>query len=227
MTPFQLEVAKAVLSLLTVIGGSTFAVWLYFRQKEYELVKQRYLEGAVDVLISQLETALGVVSHNFGSSLQIVKSFRDAGEHFKPKLLSYGFLQLDSSRFHQHANHRLETLLGSKLAWTVFQSAMAHAMTTNAVITIEIPEAMRIKRTTNVISRSEKEIAEKMVAELKEYHDAGHKYFFLVAELHYLGRLLETEKLSLSAIASFREREEVKQLLGRLSAAFPDEGVGV
>ena len=222
MTALQIEIAKATITLITVLGGSAFALWLYFRQKEYELVKQRYLDGGVDVLISHLESSLGVASHNYARCLDIVKSFRDTGEHFDIKMLSEGFLPLDSSKFAQHANHRIASLLGSELVWSAFQSALAYATTSNSKFTLEIPEAIRLKRTTDLINNSEQDMAEAMVSDLLQLHEAGFKYASLIAELHYLGRLLETEKLSVSAVAEFSNRGETKQLLNRLVKAFSD-----
>lgn len=197
-------------------------MWLYFRQKEYELVKQRYLDGGVDVLIGQLEHSLGVASHNFGRCLQVMKSFRDTDAQFDLKMLSDGFLPLDSSKFAQHANHRIGSLLGSQIVWDVFQGALAYAANSNAQFTNEVPEAMRLKRTTDWITKSEKEMADAMVEDLRLLHEEGFKYTKLIAELHFLGRLLETEKLSIAAVSSFSKRPEVKQLLTRLTEAFPD-----
>lgn len=222
MTPIQLEIAKAIVTLLTVISGSAFALWLYFRQKEYELVKQRYLDGGIDVVVAQLETSLGVVSHNYVRCLQLVKSFRDTEEYFDIKSLSEGFLPLDSSKFVQHANHRISTLLGTQLVWCIFQSALAHATCANAQFTSEVPEAMRIKRSSSLINESESAMAETMLDDLTNLHQQGFKYAHLISELHYLGRLLETEKLSTSAVAAFQHREEVKKLIERLMKVFPD-----
>lgn len=202
--------------------GSAFALWLYFRQKEYELVKQRYLDGGVDVLVAQLEASLGVASHNYSRSLQVVKSFRDTGENFDLKMLSEGFLPLDSSKFSQHANHRIGSLLDSQLVWSIFQSALAHAAISNGKFTIEIPEAIRFKRSTNLITKSEQEMAAIMIADIRQLHDSGFNYAKLISELHYLGRLLETEKLSVAGIAAFSKRREVRQLLTRLEKAFPN-----
>lgn len=222
MNPLYLEVAKAVVTVTTVAIGSAFALWLYFRQKEYELVKQRYLDGGVDLVIAQLESSLGVTSHNYARCLQVVKSFRDTREHFDIKMLSEGFLPLDSSKFAQHPNHRVSSLLGTQLVWSIFQSALAYATISNAKFALELPEAMRVRRTTDMIAKSEEEMASTMVDDLRKLHDEGFQYAHLIAELHYLGRVLETEKLSVSAVATFQSRKEAKDLIARLKKAFPN-----
>src|SRR5882762_1001234 len=141
------EIVKGLFTLAAVVVGAGIGMWAYFRQKEYELVKQRYLEGAIDVVSSELEHALGVVSHNWARCLNIVKAYRDQQGDFDVAELARGFLDLDASKFHRIAHHRLHTLLGTSLVWDVYQLAMAHCSNVNTVITKEIPDTIRVKLT--------------------------------------------------------------------------------
>ncbi len=217
------ELVKGAFTLAAVALGSLIALKVYFRQKEYELTKLRYLEGGLDVVAAELDTAFGVVSHNYARSLELCKLFRDSGEHFQRSELERGFLQLDCSKFHQIAHHRVSSLIGANVVWEVYQSAMAYANSANSVIAQEIPEAIRILSQRDEVLYDRKPAAEDMVAELRKSHDGGFKYAMLVRELHALGLLLEAERLNLKAIANFHDRAEVKELVARLQSEFNKE----
>lgn len=97
-----------------VQGGVTIvAVWLaawlglkgFFRQKEFELVKERYLEGAIDIVAAHYEETLGIYDHNWTRCLKVLQAFRDMKSHFDLGELQQGFLQLDLSRFDVIAHH--------------------------------------------------------------------------------------------------------------------------
>jgi hypothetical protein len=82
-------------ALLVVIFTTLLGLWAYFRQKEYELVRQRYLEEGLDVLIHHVETALSVFQYNFTHSLLVLKTFRDLGADMPARLYDTGFQDLD------------------------------------------------------------------------------------------------------------------------------------
>ena len=221
MTAIYLELVKGAFTLLAVALGSFVALLLYFRQKEYELTKQRYLEGAVDIVASELDVSFGVVSHNYARCLQICKSFRDVEHNFDKRELERGFLQFDGSKFHQIAHHRISSLLGIDTVWGIFQSAMATAVSANAMMVTEIPETLRILSDQPMGMSDRRKDAERMIRDMQETHDATFKYAVLVRELHVLGILLESTKLSITSVAKFRDREDVRELIARLQSAYP------
>ena len=123
------ELFKALLTLLVGSAVAAIGLLIYFRQKEYELVKQRYLEQSIDVVASELESALGTFSHNWAHCLQMLKEYRDMEGHFEPELLANGFLEFESSRFQRIAHHRLRSLTQSDVIWKVYQLALAACRT--------------------------------------------------------------------------------------------------
>ena len=222
MSQICLELIKGLFTLAAVGLGAYIALGAYFRQKEYELVKERYLEGGVDIVAAELESALGVVSHNWSRCLQVCKSFRDSGKDFDVKELERGFLDLDASKFRQVAHHRIGSLIGSQVMWETFQSAMAHASAANGMFTEEIPQTIRLRCTTTRITQDHAAMASTMMEASRERHDDGSKYAVILRELHALGLMLEAEKLNLNAIAKFPKRPAVAQLIQRLQTQLPE-----
>lgn len=224
MTPsIWIEIIKSVSTLAAVAVGAWIALRLYFRQKEYELLKARYLEGGIDVISGEVEHALGVVSHNWARCVTVVKAYRFEQTHFDLEELSKGFLQLDASNFQRVAHHRVQALVGSPLVWEVFQLAMAYCSNADAKITGEIPDGIRMKLKTQEIGASHEDVAKAAHAELQKLHDGSHRYAALTKELQVLAIQLEGERLSFKRLAKFRERKQVRATLSRLESEFRED----
>jgi hypothetical protein len=224
MTNLQIELLKGVFTLAAVALGSLIALLAYFRQKQYELAKQRYLEEGVDAVAAEVEHAMGVVSHNYARALQLCRAFRDYGERFDAKELERGFLQLDNSNFRQIAHHRVGSLLQSQIVWHAFQTVMAHLNASNSTIAIEIPDAMRLLADDSTELSRRKERAKDMLVAVRDAHDSGLKHAALLGELHALALLVESKRLSLKAVAKFSQSRETRALVTRLEAVYPSEG---
>jgi hypothetical protein len=154
----------------------------------------------------------------------LLKLFRDAGEHFDVNELRIGFQPFESARFNQTSNHRIEVLLDSKAIWSIYQTALAYATAANSFFTLEVPQTIQLRLTTSMLdAKSHAEIAEDLLKHVRSEHESGYRFATLLAELHYLGRLLETERLSFSSVSRFHRRREVLNMLKRLDAAFPED----
>jgi len=218
-----MEIVKSLFTLAAAGLAAWVALRLYFRQKEYELIKQRYLEGAIDIVAAEVEQALGVVNHNWARCLNIIKAYRDEKTLFDIKELSKGFLELDSSKFHRVPHHRIGNLIGSQLIWQVYQCAMAFAANSNTVITKEIPETIRVKLTTTLIVTEPEQLAEALFRQLEEMDKESHKYASFTREMHTLGLILETERLSFKKLIKLSGRAEVKDIVKRLKTEFAQD----
>ena len=223
MPTLWLELLKIAGTLIGVSIGAWVALRMYFRQKEYELVKQRYLEGAVDILAAELEQTLGIVSHNWTRCIWILRSLRDAKEDFDIKELERGFMPLDTSQFHKTAHFRVQNLTNSIAIWQAYQLAMAYAAIENSLLTEEIPQAIRLRKQ---LQREPEELASSLFARIQEVNSKGERFAKLVHALHALGRILEVERFNFKTIGKFAEREEVKQLVAKVGRDFPPENAG-
>lgn len=218
-----LELIKGMFVLLAVAAGAAIGLRMYFRQKEHELLLERYLVGAVDLLAAEVGEALGIVRHNWARCLQIVKAYRDGREDFDIKELDKGFLPLDSSKFHLAPLDRIARLTETPHIRVVYQHAMAYATYTDSAFTKEFPTMLRLEIQTDKIKGGREFIADALLKESKKQFDDGLKYEQLISVLHGLGVLLEKERLNSKVIEQFSLRKDVKDLLEELESAFPDE----
>lgn len=226
MSPLVLELTKGAFTLLAVALGTWIGLYAYFRQKEYELTKQRYLEQGLDVVASAVESLLGTVSHNYSRALQLCRQYRENGAAIDLAELSRGFLDLDTSDFHQTAHYRVGSLLNDQIAWNTFQSIMVYASTTNTLFTQEIPEAIRKLAVMPDGERDRQADAEEMAKSLREKHDEQFMFADFTHSLHVLSLLLERTRLSRKAIAEFSSQSDVSDVVQKLRAAYPEEVKG-
>ncbi|ADE17018.1 hypothetical protein Nhal_4010 (plasmid) [Nitrosococcus halophilus Nc 4] len=201
---------------LFILAVPCLGLYLYFRQKEYELIKQRYLEGAIDIIAAEVEQAFGIVNHNWARCLDILKMYRDEKDHFDVRELKKGFLDLDCSKFHRIPHYRIRHLIGSQCIWIAYQKAMVFTAIENTKITKEIPEAIRLKLTKDCITARTEELVNDANRELKEIEERSHKFDYLTEELHNLSYLLENQRFSLKGIKKFSEKSKVKDIVNRL-----------
>ena len=210
-----------------MIASAATAAWLglkiFLKQKEFELVKQRYLEGSLDDITAHVEETLGVYNHNWARCLNILKAFRDQGNSFDVAESQLGFLALDSSAFHITPHHRLRVLTGSEVFWNVYQHALAFATNANAIVTKEIPDTIRLKLTTDEISATTESIVENALSHLHKLHEESFEYGILTQELLNIADTLQAEPMKLKNIYKFRKKPEVISAIERLERSFSNK----
>jgi len=217
---------ELVRGVVTVLAAG-FAAWLglkvFLRQKEFDLVKQRYLEGAVDVIAAHHEEVQGIVCHNWARCLHVLMAFRDEKESFNLEELNRGFIEPDSSKFNTIAHHRLQLLVGSESFWHVYQLALSFATNANVKVTMEIPDTIRLKLTTTKITADIAEIVKKGMELVQKLDDESHKFAVLTRELEAIAGTLQTEDMRFKNVLAFRDRPEIKLAVKRLEKAFEAE----
>ncbi len=223
---YQLLISGAFTVIAAGLGvwlGAMLALRGYFLQKEYELVKERYLEGAIDIVASEVEQCLGVAKHNWARCLNILKAFRDEKDEFDKEELSKGFLDLNISHLNRIAHLRIEGLVGlrgAQVIWAVYQVALADAANNNTIFTKEIPEVVRMKLTTSLIETEPEEIVEELFDDLWRRDEESHRFAHLTRALYRLGAILEKERMTFKQVGKFKERPEVMDLLAELERDF-------
>jgi hypothetical protein len=219
----ETELVRGIFTLVAVALGALAAFFAYFRQKEYELTKQRYLEGGVDIVQASLQRSLGALSHNFYRTIENCRALREIGRDFDLTEFSRGYAQPETSKFEQIANHRISSLTGSGVVWNIFQSAHAKIDFANIEICGDIPNAARQLIKNNKSDADISAAASKMIEHAKKVHDELFEYAEFFKQLHKLGLLLESERLSLKSVAKFCEKSEVKDIIDALRKEYPSD----
>lgn len=211
--------ATILAAIIAVWGG----FWAFFRQKEFDLVKTRYLEEGVDVIIAVTENALNIHHHNWARSLEMLKAFRDNPAMKPEELDSAGFLHLPTDRFALTANYRVNQIINSGTIWRVFQLVIAFAQYSCSVTRDEIPVGMKVKLETDQIKASRSEMVDEAMEILKELDAKSHRYHFFVGKLQDIAMLLEEQKFALKDIRKLRRHPTIVEAIAALEEHYKDE----
>jgi hypothetical protein len=207
----------------SIVAGLVLAycgLRIYFRQKEYELVKQRYLEQCLDVVAGELEEITSVFLHNWARSLELVKELRDAPENFEKAHLDQGFLPFRGSNFNQPAHHRLRVLTESKIFWNCYQLSLARHMALNAIAAREIPHAISEHVSGRLPGAKASDIVETAFKELQPMMSRSNEFALLQNALQRIAAELERSRLSFGDIEKFAKRENVRQIVKELEEKY-------
>ncbi|BBB29507.1 hypothetical protein [Neptunomonas japonica] len=216
-------IIKGIVTFCVTAGAAKVGIYFFFKQKEYELVKDRYLNGSIDLLLSELESGLSITSHNFCRALNIIKAYRDQGDNFNLDELNKGFMEIKPPQFHQVANHRLQLLSGSDIFWSTYQLALSYISNANGMLTAEIIDVIRMKETTDRIRLDRDALIEPMFQEARNQHELGFKYSKMIHQFQIIADLLERNEMSFKKIEYFRTKPEVIQVINMLQKDFSDE----
>jgi hypothetical protein len=212
-------------TLLSATVGLFLAAWLalrgYFRQREYELVRDRYLVGGVDVVAAELDKALQSFRHNHSRCLRLYKLFRDEDEDFNLEELSKGSSPY-AITLPMVAHHRLGDLLSSQLVWNLYQAAAAFVFNSNGQMG-ELLETIRLKIDRGRVDVPAKVIFKDAIATLDELDANSQRFAVLTRALHKISQMLEQEKMTFKNATKFSRRPDLKKLLAELEAQLKDE----
>ena len=216
-------VATILAALLAVGGG----IWGFFRQKEYEMVRQRYLEGGIDKLAEDSDQLLRVFWSNWSRCLSLLKQFRHLGSNLdKHYYAADGFQSITRETLSVRPNYKVHLLVRNDIFHEVQQ--LAHSFVTNAnkffiedlctAIKIRIEGAQGIE-----VRVSDEEIADRYMAKMQEYQGNVQRYYKLIQHLENIAAVLEKEKLNFAALERFPQHPVVQSAITDLKREFePD-----
>ena len=219
---FCLLLLEGLFTLIAALLTAWFAIYFYHKQKEYELVKQRYLDGAIDVIASEIDVSLGVFNHNWARCLNILKSFRDNEDNFDINDLNIGFIDYQSTNFNQVAHNRLHNLTGTLAYWDVYQQVMAFVTSNVELMQHEITDTIKAKITTDSINADRKKIVKDAFELLHKIQKESHEFAYLSEELQAIASLLEQEKLSIKKVKTFKDKKEVIHSISNIKSRYKD-----
>jgi hypothetical protein len=214
---------------LIPLVAALLAFWLaksaYFRQKEYELITERYLRDGLDRVSSQIEKSLGIFRHNWAHSLTILKLFRDTGEDMNQDLYKTGFIDPKTEMFEYWADYRVRDLIGDDVVNNARQSLDAFVRTSHTFIKEDLCTAVRLSVEGGKkleVTASRDVIVKDYMAELDRLNTESNRYYILLGELHKLASILQTERFSFKKIIKFRESKVALNSIKTLKAAFAE-----
>jgi hypothetical protein len=219
---------KGVFLVLIPIAGAYLAYRLglkaYFKhkQKEYELVRSRYLENTLDLLSSGVESALSTFRNNWHYSLQILKQFRQLGYLAEGNDFEKRFVRTPSGEFQIVAAYRLGRLIGGDQEfWKMEQLLFAFVDEASDFFFNDFTTGLK-QAIEGEVKRPKEEVADLYLERIQTYDKESHKYYHLLTELQTLSWFFEQEHLTFKAIKNFPKKKGVQDSISRLKRALQD-----
>jgi hypothetical protein len=231
---------KGLVAFCVAAGAARLGIYYFFKQKEYEIVKSRYLDASVDLLLVELENGLNIVSHNYSRTLNIVKDYRDHEGEFDLSKLKKGFIDIDKTKLNMVAHHRLDALCGSDVFWSTYQLALVCFSDVNIKLTHEIMNIISNEELTNIslpkqvdtlgsqgridkFSVRKKQLCNRMAEKAKVIYEESLKYTQLVHQFQIIADLLEKDGMTFKQIENFRIKPEVVEVVKMIKKEFSEE----
>ena len=188
----------------------------YHLQREYELVRRRYLDEGLDAFAADVEHALGVFKNNWQQSLTVLKHYRDMDKAMRKELLDTGFLDIQMSQFRVRPNYRIGTLVGDQVFWSVQQLLFAFVGTTTAFFKEDLCGVVRHAVNGGALKAPKQTLIEQYVKICNEHLATADRYHILLAEVQAVTTELEKKRFTLTTIQKFKHRKAVKDSVKRL-----------
>ncbi|MBI3530695.1 MAG: hypothetical protein HY067_22335 [Betaproteobacteria bacterium] len=115
MCEFLKEIGAGASPLLAALVAYLLGLRAYQLQREYELVRRRYLDEGLDAFAADVEHALAVFKNNSQHGLTILKFYREMDAAIRKELLDTGFMDIEMSQFRVRPNYRVGALVGDKV----------------------------------------------------------------------------------------------------------------
>lgn len=138
-------IAQVATTLLVVVVTALLGLWAYFRQKEYELVRQRYLENGIDLIVDQVASCLHLFQQNWTRCFLILKTFRDLKDDTPEQLYSEQFQRIDPNSFLSTKHFQLQQLIRNQVFYDACQMLMVFLHDSTNTFEHDLCAAVRIQ----------------------------------------------------------------------------------
>ncbi|WP_319583623.1 hypothetical protein [uncultured Pseudodesulfovibrio sp.] len=192
-----------------------FASKKYYKQKDYEEIKARYLEGGIDIITANVENSLSNLSANWAGALNIIKLFRGLGEKAQFLPSKEYFIKYNTKELNLTAHKRIQLLIRSNVFWDLHQLLAAFETNKYHFFVEDLYVILNIYHTNERIQISAKnqmEIVDKYTSVTKQINDDSSKYYKIVELLNELSFIFEKEKYSYDNINLFHARYDVVKI---------------
>jgi len=219
-TNYISDIISGISTILAVIIAAWFGLWIYYRQKEFELVKQRYLDEGFDKLVASAEHFLNIYYHNWARCLEILKSFKDLGIQYDPKELEKGFWEIEQPRFPFVTHQKVGNITKSKIIWEVYQLVISFAQKGSSIAKNEIPEAIRMTIKGGKSNAEVKRLFEEALDQLQKLDEEAREYHHFLSCLIRIVAYLERQKFSFKKIHELHKQNFINSTLSQLEKQF-------
>lgn len=222
----QSHILDTIIQIVVPIIGAFVLYWLgmvaYFKQKEYEYVKIKYIDGCVETLASHYEHCLYILSNNWSRLLEVAKQYRDLGDHFDMKEIDKGFLPITDNVFNLGAQYRLQHLVNSDIFWKAGQLLLADVRSYNSTIVNDLRKGINILHLDHAEKEKKFSFCNLIEEKFKESNDGCNRHYVLLQCLYDIIREIERNRLTLKEVDEFSNNKIVEDSIKKLADEYKE-----
>lgn len=207
--------------LLGILLAARIGVANFFKQREHQLILDRYLVGAVDELGKDYETVSSAYMQNWATSLSFLAVYKDTGGEFDKARFLNSLVPTRSGKVHAAVHARLYAVTGTARFWQVFQEATAFYTEANSFMTTTLPAAL----TSTSPNLSSEELAQFVENTLLEFNDMHSGYTHIAAELECVAEVMVKNVIQLTELKSLPSLPGIADARHRIEERYGPEKV--
>ena len=214
-------IVSILIAVLSVIAGIVF----YYRQKEYELVRERYLDMTIDQVCGGLDHALSVFRTNYHICFRNLKLLKDLGKKCNLDLFVLDIRHYEKEVLSIVSMYRLKELIGTDLFWKLSQLTVVFVDNFNNYFIPDLNSALRLYCLKEIDSKGNQnlKIFNSYLNELTKLDQQSYKYYVVLSSLIKISTIIEKYKFSFKEIEKLRNRNDVQALISELEEAFKED----
>lgn len=212
-------------ALIVAIIGPLLGLWVYFRQKEYEFIRKRYLEEGIDVLSQEVEHVLGIFWYNWHRSLTLIHHFRAFGPDTVKEVHFSNIQVFDASSFKVSRHYILKELIHDDSFYELQQRLFSLVRESSEFSAYGIiPDIQKlIEEKSEETEEERKEMTKPYYDKLEEYRKDDLKFYDLLGTLQNIATVFQRERFTFKKIAQFYSSPEAKKFIVDLKIKFKNE----
>lgn len=125
MVEFLQNYGNEVVTVLLVFVVYLLGVRAFYREKEYELVRDRYLFKGIDLFAGDIEHALQVNAALLEKALHLLRQYRELAYGLPKALLDEPVPNIEMGRFRAITSSRVHSVSGTNAFWEGIQMLFA------------------------------------------------------------------------------------------------------
>lgn len=223
-------IVRLIVTLSCTLAGAYFVYRLglrsYAKQKEYELLIERYLNNGVDPVVATVDHALNMFKQNYAQALRLLNKFKDTQSAALPldeKEYKFEFLKYNPESLSVAPFYKVQSITGDDIFWESFQLLIAFVDRSYHFFQNQFRQAIEYYLETDKITKSLDDMCNDFYNDVWRHYKESERYHKILMELQNISLFLETKKLSFKELVELRSRPAMKDYVRRLRAEFADD----
>lgn len=190
--------------LVTAAAPFLVGILLFVRQKEHELIVERYLRNGLDEVLAHCQHVMNIHAHNWSLALSRLRHFRDVRDELDPQKVYEGFEKIRPDLLPFSAAGRVNALTNGREVWQALQLIVAFGGRSQNFCGVELPMAMKAALEGRVAG-DVSEMIEVAFTELKELNRECDEMLVMMGNISKIAISFETSSLKLSKLFAFHK----------------------